>query len=290
MLADALPYLRCPHCGGGLTLADGTLVCAARHSFDVARQGYVSLFAGDVRHPGDTPDMVAARERFLGAGHFEPLANAVAEAARAAWIERAEQQGRQTAGAPPATKVGAGLPAVVDIGSGPGYYLARVLDALDLPLTGLALDSSKHALRRAARAHAAIGAVGCDIWRGLPLGDGVAALMLNVFAPRNGAEIRRVLRPGGTLIVATPTPRHLGELVEAAGLLHVDERKQERLDDKLAPHLELVDQRPLEWTLRLEEADLVDAVSMGPSSFHRPTVPPAPLDVAASVTLSTYQR
>jgi 23S rRNA (guanine745-N1)-methyltransferase len=277
MLADVVPYLRCPHCDGGLTLADGVLVCAARHSFDVARQGYVSLFGGELRHPGDTAAMVAARERFLAAGHFRPLADAVATAAKAA-------------GAVPKTEGAATTRCVVDLGAGTGDYLAHVLGALPTSAVGLALDSSKHALRRAARAHPRIGAVGCDIWRGLPLRDGVAALMLNVFAPRNGAEIRRVLQPGGTLVVITPTPRHLGELVDAAGLLHVDERKQERLDDKLAPHLTLVDQRPLEWTLRLEQQELADAVAMGPSSFHRPQTPPGRLEVTASVTLSTYQR
>ncbi len=271
MLADVVPILRCPHCGGGLTLADGVLICAARHSFDVAQQGYVSLFRGDVRHPGDTAEMVAARERFLSAGHFQPLAEALAEAAKAAATDT-----------PPCC--------VVDLGAGPGYYLARTLDALPAGATGLALDSSKHALRRASRAHPRIGAVGCDIWRGLPLGDGVADLMLNVFAPRNGAEIRRVLAPGGTLIVVTPTPRHLGELVDAAGLLHVDERKQERLDDKLAPFLALQHQHPLEWQLRLDAGDLAAAVAMGPSSFHAHATPPTQLDVTASVTLSIYQR
>lgn len=273
MLVDAVPFLRCPHCGGGLTLGDGALVCAARHSFDVARQGYVSLFAGDVRHPGDTSEMVAARERFLGAGHFDALAGAVAQEARDAWAAASTS-----------------VPCVVELGAGTGYYLARALDSVPGPATGLALDSSKHALRRAARAHGAIGAVGCDIWRGLPLGDGVAAVMLNVFAPRNGEEIRRVLAPGGTLIVVTPTPRHLGELVDAAGLLHVDERKQERLDEKLAPHLTLERQHPLEWHLRLDADDLAAAVAMGPSSFHAPAAPAAPLDVTASVTVSIYRR
>ncbi len=270
MLADVVPLLRCPHCGGGLTLADGVLVCAARHSFDVARQGYVSLFRGDVRHPGDTTEMVAARERFLSAGHFRPLAEAVAA---------------EAAAAPPADER-----CVVDLGAGPGYYLARTLEALPATTIGLALDSSKHALRRAARAHPRIGAVGCDIWRGLPLGDATAGLMLNVFAPRNGSEIKRVLAPGGTLIVVTPTPRHLAELVDAAGLLHVDERKQERLDDKLAPFLTLERQRALEWQLTLGADQLAAAIAMGPSSFHAHTTPPAPLSVRASVTLSIYLR
>src|ERR1044072_1397562 len=132
MLCDVVPILRCPHCGGGLTLAGDVRVCAARHSFDVARQGYVSLFGGDVRHPGDTPEMVAARERFLSAGHFEPLAPPVAAKGKAIAGDEAQRR-------------------VVDLGAGPGYYLARVLEALPTPTAGLALDSSTHARRPAGR-------------------------------------------------------------------------------------------------------------------------------------------
>ncbi|HEY6780011.1 MAG TPA: hypothetical protein VI111_03610, partial [Thermoleophilaceae bacterium] len=125
---------------------------------------------------------------------------------------------------------------------------------------------------------------------GLPLADGAATLMLNVFAPRNGAEIQRVLAPGGMLLVATPTPRHLAELVDAAGLLGVDEHKQERLDDKLGPFLTLERQRVLDWELELDPSALEDAVAMGPSAFHAHATPSASLTVTASVTLSVYQR
>ncbi|MDF1543430.1 MAG: hypothetical protein P1P71_10015, partial [Anaerosomatales bacterium] len=77
MLADVIGCLACPHCGGALALAEAgrTMRCDAGHSFDIARQGYASLLAGDA-HTGtaDTAEMVAAREAFLSAGHYEPLA------------------------------------------------------------------------------------------------------------------------------------------------------------------------------------------------------------------------
>ena len=208
MLADVVEYLCCPHCGAELALGAGTLQCGAGHSFDVARQGYVSLLPGAPRAAsGDSAAMVAARELFLGAGHFEPLEAALAAAA-------------------------AGAPAggcVADLGAGTGWQLARVLDALP-PRPGLALDVSRPALRRAARAHPRIGAVGCDIWGALPMRPEAVGLMLNVFAPRNGAEMARVMAPDARLVVVTPTPRHLEELAGPLGLLSVDERKPERLE------------------------------------------------------------
>ena len=83
------------------------------------------------------------------------------------------------------------MAASLDLGAGTGRQLARVLDALPRR-HGIALDVSRPALQRAARAHPRIGAVGCDIWGALPVRSAAAALVLNVFAPRNGDEIARV--------------------------------------------------------------------------------------------------
>jgi 23S rRNA (guanine745-N1)-methyltransferase len=179
------------------------------------------------------------------------------------------------------------------LGAGTGWYLARALDRLP-ERRGLALDLSKHALRRAARAHRRIAAIGCDVWGPLPVRDSVGALVLSVFAPRNGAEIARVLRPHGALLVVTPTERHLAELVSALGLLTVDERKQERLGAELDAHLDLERRLEREWPLALTPADVANAVAMGPSARH---VSLEELDaqivampVTASVAISTYRR
>jgi 23S rRNA (guanine745-N1)-methyltransferase len=273
MISDVVDYLRCPHCASALAEL-GALRCKTGHSFDVARQGYVSLLPADAgTGRGDTAAMVAARDRFLAAGHFAPLSEALAD------------RSIDAAGC------------VVDLGAGTGHHLAAVLDR-HADRTGLALDSSKYALRRAARAHARIGAVACDAWRGLPVRDDAAALALSVFAPRDGAEVARVLAPDGTLVAVTPTPRHLAELVSALGLLRVDEGKPERLDEKLAPALEPLDRRTLEWELRLTHGEAEDAAAMGPSAWHsEPTALasalaelPEPLVATASVTISSYRQ
>ena len=258
MLSDVVDLLRCPHCHGGLALAGPAVQCAAGHSFDVARQGYVTLVPGTA---GDTAEMVAARERFLGAGHFDPIARAVADA------------------------VGAGP--VVEIGAGTGYYLARTLDG---DRVGVALDSSGYALRRAARAHARIGAVGGDVWGSWPLRDEVAGTVLCAFAPRNGPEIARVLRPDGILIVVTPTQRHLAELADAYGLLSVDDRKRDRLDLQLAPHLRRVREETLEFALTLDAEAATALVQMGPSAHHGGAVVRSNVTTTASVELSAWRH
>jgi 23S rRNA (guanine745-N1)-methyltransferase len=276
VLADVVDLLRCPVCAGGLEQGDGALRCPAGHSFDVARQGYVSLFAGSGRTgEADTPEMVEAREAFLTGGYFRRLSEALAN---------------------DAAKLHVGG-AIVDLGAGTGHHLAHVLDALPGRL-GLALDASSAALRRAARSHPRAAAIGADAWKPLPVKDEVAAVVLSVFAPRNAAETARILAHGGALLAVTPTTRHLHELVGPLGLLSVPEDKEDRLDTQLASHFALAERRTLEHAMFLTRDEAAQVVRMGPSAWHvddqsvaeRLANLPEPLTVTASMTLSRYVR
>ncbi len=273
MIADVLPCLRCPIRGDDLTQAGNTVRCAAGHSYDLARQGYLNLL-GPASANADGAEMVGARAEFLAAGHYAPLADRIA--ALAAETTPAE-----------------GI--ALDAGAGVGHYLAPVLTALD-PRPGLALDLSAIALRRAARAHPRIGAVVWDVWRPWPVREGCAGLVLNVFAPRNGAEFRRVLRADGALLVVTPGPEHLAELGERFGMLTVDPNKDQRLAASLEDHFGLAARESLTVPLRLTARDTANLVRMGPSAHHltedRQRALDAiiePVEATASFTLSIYR-
>ncbi|MBB1255818.1 putative RNA methyltransferase [Streptomyces alkaliterrae] len=251
MREKAVRYLRCPHCAGSLRLDGRTLLCPERHSFDLARQGYANLLRRATRFHSDTPEMVDARADFLAAEHFRPLTDALAARAREAF-EKTDGDG-----------------CVLDVGGGTGHYQAAVLDALPDGTEGVLLDISKPAVRRAARAHPRISAVVADAWDGLPLVDNAARLALNVFAPRDAAELARVLRPDGTLLAVVPRPEHLAELVTALDLLRVEEEKADRLADRLAPHLVPADRQEVTATLTLDHTAVRQVVAMGPNSWHQ---------------------
>ncbi|MGH2602230.1 MAG: putative RNA methyltransferase, partial [Dehalococcoidia bacterium] len=236
MLDDVVDALRCPVCAGPLSRHSRVLRCPAGHSYDIARQGHVTLLAGQTAS-GDTAAMVAAREAFLGSGHYDWLADAITAVA-------AELMGFG--------RISRGFAErVVDAGAGTGFYLAHVLERIGGRTRGIAVDSSGHSLRRAARAHPRIGAIGADLWRPLPIADGAAGLVLNIFAPRNGEEFHRILSPGGRLLTVTPTRRHLAALVERLDLLSVDEDKERKLADTLGAcfHLQRRERRDHTMTL-----------------------------------------
>jgi 23S rRNA (guanine745-N1)-methyltransferase len=266
MIDAALPFLRCPVCREPLARADGQgLRCVRGHAFDLARQGYANLTTGRTPHSGDTVEMVTAREEFLAAGHYAFIAEAIAATAPAA----------------------AGL--VADAGVGTGYYLARALQGLPRA-AGLGLDVSKPALRRAARAHPRAAAVLADLWQPLPLRDGTADLILNVFAPRNGPEFRRVLRPDGTLVVVTPAARHLTELITAYGLIHVDPDKAERVSGSLGEHFTPVSSTTVTRCLRLSGEEVRTLVGMTPSARHVDLggLPADEVSVSAAVEIRVF--
>jgi len=294
LLAAALDLLACPHCRGPLDpvapdgrprLTDpgvtgpqvtGTVGCWAGHRFDLARQGQLSLLSGRSRtDTGDSAEMVAARVAFLGAGHYVPIRDAVVGAAMSDGP-------------------------VLDVGAGPGWYLAGVVDPVP-ERVGVALDSSAFAARRAARVHPRVAAVVADAWSALPVRTASMATVLSIFAPRDLTEFARVLEPGGRVVAVTPEPEHLAELREPFGLLVVDQGKSDSLvaDAAVAGLTLVADQSvAVRYELTLSSADAADVVRSGPTARHRTPAEiagsaatlPDPLVVTVSVAVTVLQR
>jgi 23S rRNA (guanine745-N1)-methyltransferase len=222
------------------------------------------------RDAGDDAAMIAARVEVEATGWFAPLAEAIVAAA----------------GAPET---------ILDLGAGTGWHLAALLDAHPGAL-GIATDVSAPACRRAARAHPRLAAVRADTWARVPLADGAADLALVVFAPRNGPELARVVRAGGTLLVATPAGDHLAELRQHHELLvHPD--KAEGLRRQLGASFEEDSARTVEWTHELTGAAAARVLRMGPAARHlHPDAledlasSPAPIGVTAAVELRAFRR
>ena len=257
MLSHIVDILADPNDGTALSGADdfSRLVSESGHSFDVAKQGYVTLAAGaGLKHKGDDMDMVNARETYLAMGNFAPFVEAVTGAVQDALDSASLAESK------PAS--------LLEVGAGTGYYLAHTLDSI-AEARGVGLDISPHAAKHLAKCHPRVGAVVADVWERLPIRDESVDAISVVFAPRNPAEFQRALAPGGQVIVLTPGAGHLDELREPLGMLGVEEGKVERMYEQAEGFLEqAADPVDISFPIELDKASVAAQVGMSPSARH----------------------
>jgi 23S rRNA (guanine745-N1)-methyltransferase len=220
----------CPACAAALRQSDQVLRCQNGHSFDVARQGYVNLLLAQHRRssdPGYSKAMIAGRHEFFAAGHYQRLADAIADLI-IAYLPGAGQR----------VVPGAGERVVLDAGCGEGYYLRRLRERLadqrraggtgpggtgpggtgpgggsgtSIILAGV--DVSKHAIRLAARDDPD-GQYAVASSHRMPVLPGLVSVLLSHFSPVSADDFLRVVAPGGMVLVGGPGADHLFSVKE----------------------------------------------------------------------------
>ncbi|MBF39101.1 putative RNA methyltransferase [Idiomarina sp. UBA4520] len=186
--------LICPLDKQPLQLNERTWCCDNGHSFDIAKQGYVNLLPVQNKRskdPGDSKAMVQARREYLNKGYYQPLAQALAD-----------------------TVLAMGSQALLDAGCGEGYYLRYLVEQAEQQGTELsvaALDISKWAVQTAAKQDKRLSWIVASN-NAIPLADNSVDTILCVFGFPVEAEFKRVLKPGGRLIMVDPASEHLIEL------------------------------------------------------------------------------
>ena len=234
--------LICPVCGMQLEKADRAFVCPNRHSFDIARQGYVNLLTVQQKrslHPGDTREQVLSRRAFLEAGFYAPIAEALCSAAK---------------------ELNCAGP-ILDVGCGEGWYSAQLSDALNAPLVGL--DISKEAVRCAAAKYKNAQWI-CGSAARLPVTSSSVGLITSLFALTIPEEFKRVLRSDGYYFQVLAQEDHL------LGLKSIIYPKLLHKEKNTTPHLPgftLVRQIPIRFTFTVEGAQVQNLLSMTPHVY-----------------------
>lgn len=234
--------LRCPVCGGVLARTDRVCRCAAGHSFDVARQGYVNLLTVSQKHsksPGDTKEQVLARRAFLSGGTYAPIAEALCRLAR-------PLQPRS----------------VVDAGCGEGYYLSALRRALP-EADCLGLDISKEAVRHAAGSDKSVTWITATA-AAIPLADQCCDLVLSMFALTAAGEFHRVLRSGGHFLQVLAGPDHLLGL---KSIIYPELFHKEKTVHPALPGFSLTHSETLEFSFTLEGQPVQDLLYMTPHVY-----------------------
>jgi 23S rRNA (guanine745-N1)-methyltransferase len=172
----------------------------------VAREGYVNLLLAHKKHskePGDSPEMIRSRRRFLDLGHYTRVSDGINEAI-ANNLERSEHEQACR---------------ILDAGCGEGFYLKRLKESpagrqgRKVPIDYYGVDISKFAVRQATRRDKTIDWFVASIID-LPFASSSFDVVLNVFSPVIFTEFSRVLNETGKLVIVSPGPRHLNGLRE----------------------------------------------------------------------------
>jgi 23S rRNA (guanine745-N1)-methyltransferase len=225
--------LCCPLCRLPLSNSLDGLVCANKHQFDRAKEGYFNLLPVQFKRslePGDAKLQLTARRSFLQAGFYANLAQ----------------------------ELGGMLPKstreLLDLGCGEGYFTAAMADRLpDTQVYGI--DIAKAGVRMAARTEQKTARPRPSIYAvassfDVPLADQSIDVITRIYAPSKDEELLRLLQPDGLLIIVTPGQEHL------LGL-------RQQIYTKVRPHQEsqapsgfsLVEQKQLLGDLRLAAGD-----------------------------------
>ncbi|MDL0432735.1 methyltransferase domain-containing protein [Marinobacter sp. TBZ242] len=250
MSVHAFDALACPLDGDALSLSQACWRCPSGHSFDVARQGYLHLLPVQNKRsldPGDSKAMVAARQRFLNAGYYQP----VAEAVNTAVLHDMPSQTISLA--------------CLDAGCGEGYYLRQLAAAESgVPLSLMGLDISKWATLAAAKQDKRPRwVVGSNA--NIPVLPGTLDRLLCLFGFPAYAEFARVLKPGGILVQADAGPDHLRELREVI----YPSLKPGKPAATEAPHgFSTLDTETVRYPLTLDsQASIADLLAMTPHLY-----------------------
>src|SRR5262249_7240028 len=154
------PMLLCPvrNCHESLTRDKRQAVCPRRHSFDIARRGYLNLLQPQDRRsadPGDSTEAVQARRRLHDLGVTEPILQAIS---------------KQTD--PQPTDV------VLDAGCGEGHYQGSLATRFQFQAHGV--DISVPAIDAAARRYRHCEWIVANADRFIPYADQSFSLILSI--------------------------------------------------------------------------------------------------------------
>lgn len=247
---DVKNLLQCPVCGKKIRFHAGGLVCKKEHRFDISSKGYVNFLQASKPMKGYDREFFNCRRRIFEAGYYDHIVDGVIETVRGSIKDR-----------------GAGA-AVVDAGCGEGFYslaLSRRLGGENVQL--LAFDIAADAVKTAAKSDAPVKWMVADITN-IPVKDGMADCILDVFTPANYGEFQRILADDGLVVKVIPGAGHMRQLREAASkrLRHKDYSNEEVLDYFLE-RFELVKRFTVSKTLPVSGALLEDLIRMTPLLF-----------------------
>ena len=237
----------CPVCQENLTLLESSLKCNNRHSFDLAKFGYVNLAPQIKQSANYDKENFQNRQEILESGFYQAILEVVSDLL-------SNSKNAKT---------------ILDIGCGEGFY-SRKLQESHLDKTFYAFDISKDSVQIAAKSEPiwAVNWFVGDLAR-LPIKDASMDILLDIFSPANYGEFRRVLSKDGILIKVIPTKNHLKEIRQKVQdqLTNKDYSNQD-IKNHFQEHFTILSSQTASLTKTITAEQLKSLLSMTPLLFH----------------------
>lgn len=237
----------CPICQENLTLLETNFKCCNRHSFDLAKFGYVNLAPQIKQSANYDKENFQNRQQILEAGFYQAILDAVSDLF-------ASSKTTTT---------------ILDIGCGEGFY-SRKLQESHSEKTFYAFDISKDSVQIAAKSEPnwAVNWFVGDLAR-LPIKDASMDILLDIFSPANYGEFRRVLSKDGILIKVIPTENHLKEIRQRVqDQLTNKEYSNQDIKEHFQEHFTILSSQSASLTKTITAEQLQALLSMTPLLFH----------------------
>ena len=233
----------CPHCKEPMQVEeDGHLQCVNRHSFDVAKQGYVYMLAKPMNSMY-SKELFDARHHIITSGLYDRVQQKVAQLIA---IDGAQ---------------------ILDTGCGEGSHLARICSQLD-GAVGVGIDIAKEAIIAAAKFNPnQIWCVG-DLAKS-PYQAASFDIVLNFLSPANYEEFARLLKPGGKVIKVVPQENYLKELrMQAFADTEKESYTNTSTVDRFKEQFTHVSVERVTYTMSLADEDVPKLLQMTPIGWH----------------------
>lgn len=237
----------CPICQENLTLVESSLKCCNRHSFDLAKFGYVNLAPQIKQSANYDKENFQNRQQILEVGFYQAILDAVSDLL-------ASSKTTTT---------------ILDIGCGEGFY-SRKLQESHSEKTFYAFDISKDSVQIAAKSEPnwAVNWFVGDLAR-LPIKDASMDILLDIFSPANYGEFRRVLSKDGILIKVIPTENHLKEIRQKVqDQLTNKDYSNQNIKNHFQEHFTILSNQTASLTKTITVEQLQALLSMTPLLFH----------------------
>lgn len=243
-MKDNQSLFACPICGNDMIIRDdGNVSCYQKHSFDIAKQGYIN-FMTKPAHSMYSKNLFESRQTIICSGLYDRVQTKIAQL------------------------IGNEAETILDTGCGEGSHLVRICESVEQDIVGVGIDISKEGIVAASKFYEnKIWCVG-DLAKS-PFRKETFDIILNFLSPANYEEFKRVLKPNGKVIKVVPQSGYLKEMrTKAFADSEKENYSNEQTVERFKEQFSNVVQERITYTAPLEQRLVPKLLEMTPLGWH----------------------